>query len=219
VSSTSTIRVRRHGVLRGVVADVQPLWRDALAAILARLGFGSVDECASCDDLQALLRQSRPHLVVFDPEGLDGAEDDVAAARTVLPHLRVVVVSAERAVTGAFDAFVSKQCERLEIQEALHDVIREHLDWAATLSPRELEILRLVADGAGNRAVAAHLWLSDQTVKFHLANAYRKLGVSSRYEAVNRLRAAGFLPDLSVTSSTMDPLPAAHTGASGRLDT
>lgn len=51
------------------------------------------------------------------------------------------------------------------------------------LSGRELEILERVAAGRSNRAIASELWLSDQTVKFHLRNIYRKLGVANRTEA------------------------------------
>jgi DNA-binding NarL/FixJ family response regulator len=53
----------------------------------------------------------------------------------------------------------------------------------ATLTPRELEILRLVAGGASNARIAGQLWITEQTVKFHLSNVYRKLGVSNRTEA------------------------------------
>jgi DNA-binding NarL/FixJ family response regulator len=53
----------------------------------------------------------------------------------------------------------------------------------AGLSNREVEILQGVARGLSNRAIASELWLSDQTVKFHLHNVYRKLGVSNRTEA------------------------------------
>ena len=51
------------------------------------------------------------------------------------------------------------------------------------LSRRELEVLERVAAGRSNRAIASELWLSDQTVKFHLRNIYRKLGVANRTEA------------------------------------
>jgi DNA-binding NarL/FixJ family response regulator len=52
----------------------------------------------------------------------------------------------------------------------------EHL----SLTPRELSILRLVAAGAANREIAQQLWITRQTVKFHLSNVYRKLGVNNR---------------------------------------
>ena len=51
------------------------------------------------------------------------------------------------------------------------------------LTTRELEILRLVADGHTNGRIARELWVTEQTVKFHLSNTYRKLGVSNRTEA------------------------------------
>jgi DNA-binding CsgD family transcriptional regulator len=51
------------------------------------------------------------------------------------------------------------------------------------LTRRELEILKLVSEGRSNRQVAELLWVTDQTVKFHLANVYRKLGVRSRFDA------------------------------------
>ncbi len=53
----------------------------------------------------------------------------------------------------------------------------------ARLTRREIEILRLVAEGRSNREVARLLWVTDQTVKFHLANTYRKLRVRNRFEA------------------------------------
>ncbi|MGT2461959.1 helix-turn-helix domain-containing protein [Sinomonas atrocyanea] len=54
------------------------------------------------------------------------------------------------------------------------------------LGEREEEVLRLLAGGLRNRAIAAELGLSENTVKFHLRNLFRKLGVSSRAEAVAR---------------------------------
>jgi DNA-binding NarL/FixJ family response regulator len=51
------------------------------------------------------------------------------------------------------------------------------------LTDRELEILRLVAEGYTNGRIARELWVTEQTVKFHLSNTYRKLGVANRTEA------------------------------------
>jgi len=51
------------------------------------------------------------------------------------------------------------------------------------LTPRELEILRAVAEGHTNARIGRQLWVTEQTVKFHLSNIYRKLGVSNRTEA------------------------------------
>ncbi|MFI6778066.1 LuxR C-terminal-related transcriptional regulator [Nocardia sp. NPDC050412] len=60
-----------------------------------------------------------------------------------------------------------------------------------TLSPREIEVLRLVANGSSNREIAKDLFLSETTVKSHLVHIYAKLGVRSRTSAVARAREQG----------------------------
>jgi DNA-binding NarL/FixJ family response regulator len=63
----------------------------------------------------------------------------------------------------------------------------------AQLTARELEILRLTAAGASNGAIARQLWVTEQTVKFHLSNLYRKLGVANRTEASHFAHINGLL--------------------------
>ena len=60
---------------------------------------------------------------------------------------------------------------------------------------RELEILRLVAEGHSNSQLARMLWVTEQTVKFHLSNIYRKLGVANRTEASRWAQVNGLLDD------------------------
>ena len=62
------------------------------------------------------------------------------------------------------------------------------------LTRRELEILRLVAEGHSNAQLAKMLWVTEQTVKFHLSNIYRKLDVSNRTEASRWAQVRGLLP-------------------------
>jgi DNA-binding NarL/FixJ family response regulator len=66
------------------------------------------------------------------------------------------------------------------------------------LTRREIEVLQLVAQGASNKAVAAVLWVTDQTVKFHLSNIYRKLQVANRFEASRWARENGVLETAGV---------------------
>jgi DNA-binding CsgD family transcriptional regulator len=63
----------------------------------------------------------------------------------------------------------------------------------AGLTRRELEILKLVAEGDSNAQLAKMLWVTEQTVKFHLSNIYRKLGVSNRTEASRWAQLHGLL--------------------------
>jgi DNA-binding NarL/FixJ family response regulator len=86
------------------------------------------------------------------------------------------------------------------------------------LTRRELEILQLVSGGRSNRQVAQILWVADQTVKFHLANVYRKLGVGSRFEAAKWARENGIL-DVVVDSgeaiSMAEPKTNGNNGSNG----
>ena len=62
-----------------------------------------------------------------------------------------------------------------------------------TLTPRERDVLELLAEGLSNKAIAARLQISDQTVKFHVASISGKLGASNRTEAVRRALRRGIL--------------------------
>jgi DNA-binding NarL/FixJ family response regulator len=84
------------------------------------------------------------------------------------------------------------------------------------LTRRELEILQLVSGGRSNRQVAQILWVADQTVKFHLANVYRKLGVRSRFEAAKWARENGIL-DVVVESGEAISMAEPKTNGSTTL--
>ena len=62
-----------------------------------------------------------------------------------------------------------------------------------SLTTREIEVLELVAEGLSNKAIAARLTISDQTVKFHIASVLGKLGASNRTDAVRRAVRGGLL--------------------------
>ena len=74
----------------------------------------------------------------------------------------------------------------LLLEPAMANRLIEVLDAndAPGLTPRELEVLRLLASGARNREIAEQLTVSVNTVKYHIENLYEKLGVSSRTQAV-----------------------------------
>jgi DNA-binding NarL/FixJ family response regulator len=149
-----------------------------------------------------LVHQEQPDVCLLDvrmPE-MDGLTC-VERIRRASPDTRVVMLSAsaepesadEALVRGA-DAYVAKSVDPQELAGALRRVndgesfrlgvaepgARED---AAGLTERELSILRAVARGLSNQAISGELWITEQTVKFHLTNIYRKLEVSSRAEA------------------------------------
>ena len=119
----------------------------------------------------------RVHLDVADPV----TRRRLAALVKADPDV-VLVAEAEQA-----DVVVS---ERVIATAAPATVARE----GTALTPRELEVLRLVAHGLGNKEIAAELTLSTHTVKYHLASVLAKLGVRSRTEAVSRGIRTGLLP-------------------------
>jgi DNA-binding NarL/FixJ family response regulator len=62
------------------------------------------------------------------------------------------------------------------------------------LTPREVQVLELLADGLANKAIAARLGVSDETVKFHLGSIFGKLGASNRTDAVRQALRRGLVP-------------------------
>jgi DNA-binding NarL/FixJ family response regulator len=97
---------------------------------------------------------------------------DIDQGRLRVPsHADAVMMSPPAAAreSGAADEATSSE----------HDPIE-------ALTPRELDVLALLSDGYGNRAIASRLGISEHTVKFHLASIFGKLGASTRTEAVRR---------------------------------
>ena len=115
---------------------------------------------------------------------LIGAADDRARVRASLNgSLRVVgefatLASAEASGVEA-DGILVIPTSRL--QPAL-----ERGELPEPLTPREIQVLELLAEGLPNKAIAARLQISDQTVKFHVASIYGKLGAVNRTDAVRR---------------------------------
>jgi two-component system, NarL family, response regulator YdfI len=106
-----------------------------------------------------------------------------SAVRAILPRdasPEEIIAAVQAAATGlislhpdAFDYLLSQTQEGKEF--AFSDSI---------LSPREIEILRMIAEGLGNKEIAAKLSISDHTVKFHVSSIFAKLGAANRAEAV-----------------------------------
>lgn len=102
----------------------------------------------------------------MDPDALVQALRDIIAGRTV--------------VTPELTTVLAKVVRHGEAQEPVRPVLFEEL------TPRELEILRHLAEGESNKVIARHLGISDGTVKLHVKAILRKLGLSSRVEAAVR---------------------------------
>jgi two-component system nitrate/nitrite response regulator NarL len=195
-----------------VVADDHPLYREGV--VRALLASGQIEILAEAGDGRAALaeiQEHRPDVALLDyklPE-LDGVAITNAVVRDGLPP-RVLIVSAftdsgvvYKALEIGAAGFVSKEARREQIADAVlacargenvvpPDVaaglvseirLRRHDDTPA-LTPREREILRLIAAGKSLPEIAGELYLGLTTVKTHAQHLYDKLGVSDRAAAV-----------------------------------
>jgi len=221
-----------NGTRSAVIVDRYPLWLEALGRLLAQSGIEVLGTARRTEDGLALVEEHRPDLLVLGIGENDEDEDWYDAVRELhvrLPSLRTVVVSAktdEQTIESAFAAGVAAYCVKSAAPEDMAVAIRQpfeqtiHLARSRTLplagasvpsgangrpelTRREVEILMLVAEGYSNSQLARMLWVTEQTVKFHLSNIYRKLNVANRTEASRWAQRQGLLtPETSSREST-----------------
>jgi DNA-binding NarL/FixJ family response regulator len=164
-----------------------------------------VGEARNGEEVCTMVARTRPDVVLIDPQicGNDGFAC-VAAIQAVHRDAKVVFFSGksnlhhvQAALEAGAAAYIIKTIHPLDLVGALrqtlqrtvfHPRLSESLGGnkghAEELTAREREILTAVARGLSNKAISQELWVTEQTVKFHLTNVYRKLGVPSRTAAV-----------------------------------
>jgi DNA-binding NarL/FixJ family response regulator len=167
-----------------------------------------------------------PQVVVVDHLDDDSASlAAIGEVRQAMPEAKVVLLTADMAPgwlaeleaagadaaisrtmkTGAVGLFV-REVARGNVFHAFRQSARRNGKAAADLTLRELEILRRVAAGASNASIASEIWVTEQTVKFHLSNVYRKLGVANRTEASHYAHTHGLIdPPQPPTGSDRTP--------------
>jgi DNA-binding NarL/FixJ family response regulator len=214
-----------------VLLDRQALWLEALEGILARIDVHVAGKATTPARALELIAKHKPDVFLTGIEMGEGAIDGItciAQAREAVPDLRVVVVSAltnveniERALAAGAAAYVVKTAHPEDLATAVRQAFQPSVFFPAPrvlgggtredeahvlrLTPREREILRLVAEGHSNATLAKMLWVTQQTVKFHLSNVYRKLGVSNRTEAARWAQLNGLLPPPSGQAQPTQP--------------
>ncbi|UBU12892.1 response regulator [Nonomuraea gerenzanensis] len=195
--------------IRLLIADDHPIVRDGLRGMFAGdPGFEVLGEAADGAQAVALAQALHPHVILMDLRmpGMDGVAAIKELARLGSPA-RVLVLTTydtDRDVMPAIEAgatgYLLKDTGRDELVRAVRTAARGEAvlspsvatrllgqvrtPAADPLSARELEILRLIADGATNREAAARLFISEATVKSHVLHIYTKLGVNDRAAAV-----------------------------------
>ncbi len=200
-----------------VLADDHAVVRGALRALLeGQADFEVVGEAGDIGSAREAVATHRPGVLILDvnmPDGL--AVDAVAGLREGAPETEIVLLTMERdltlarrAIDAGARAYLFKDAAHLELIDAVRHASqgREYLPAAvaagltdegrvehAILSPRETEVLRLMALGNTNRAIAEQLSLSVRTVETHRAHVQQKLGLVSRSELTRYALANGLI--------------------------
>ena len=216
-----------------VLADPYPIWLQAIADVMRRIGVEVVGSTSSPDEALELVEELRPELLVTELFGSESGLEPIAwlqRASALAPELKTIVLSGydePSRVDAAFEAgvvaYVVKRAHPDDVAAAFRQAFTHSIylprsrpvgasaavastaapapDDKPPLTRRELEILQLVAEGHSNAQLAKMLWVTEQTVKFHLSNVYRKLDVSNRTEASRWAQVRGLLPSHAVAGA------------------
>ena len=190
------------------VADHDGSLLDEAEDVLARLGVATTASRATLDDATELVDCEELDFVVLGR----ARRSQMALATELLGQVLRLDRTATTLLVGLAEP--PSMAETLATALAAHRETRIGTERPArrrTLTRRELDVLRLAARGHTNSEVARALWLSRDTVKFHLANVYRKLGVRSRDEAVRRATKIGLINGVLGDSPTADSLSESQT--------
>ncbi len=203
-----------------VQLDPHAIMHAATASLLSRVGVSLAAATTSPSAALELLGAVHPELFLIEPLLPESSEPDgiecIRRAVDADPELTVIALSGrdspewrQSVLDAGASALVSKSGPVALIEKRIADSLEEARCGAgplvSSLTGRERQILTLVAEGRTNAAVGELLWLSRDTVKFHLANIYRKLGVSSRAEA-SRWARRHQLVQQSPEAETPEPL-------------
>jgi DNA-binding NarL/FixJ family response regulator len=210
-----------EGVIRLVVIDDHELVREGLRSILAtEPDMKVVGEAATADKLLELVEKTQPDVVLLDAR-LPGVSGPYACRLLTqqFPDVQVLIVSTyaedelvRECIAAGARGYVIKDIDRFELQSAIRSVHRGEgavspaiagklLDHVAGRAPAttpelnvsQLRILTLISEGFSNREIASRVHLSENTIKSHVQEIFRKLAVRTRVEAALRASREGWL--------------------------
>jgi DNA-binding NarL/FixJ family response regulator len=195
------------GTIKVILAEDHGLMRDAVRIVFEETeGMDLVGEVANGNDLLPLMAGVPCDFVLLDVQlpGPDGLACLEALAKHH-PQVKVAMLSAvedpqviESAFRRGARGYILKSVNPFDLPAAIRQMVDESVIHRslggqngsapparpAGLSKKEIEVLVQLCHGYTNKQIATHLWLSEQTVKFHLSNIYRKLEIKNRTEAL-----------------------------------
>lgn len=194
-----------------LIVDDHPIVVRGLRTLLAGCAeVGKIVDAGSVAEVRDVLTETTPTLAIVDLRLPDGDGLDVLRLlRARAPHCRALVLTMSGTLSAVHDAFdcgargfIEKACEPAVLLQALSTiaaggVVMGHqatsLEHAASLSPREVRVLQLVAEGATNPQIADRLKVSDKTVRNQVSSLLGKVGVASRVELALLARDRGWV--------------------------
>ena len=193
--------------IRILIAEDHAVVRDGLASVLDfESDMTVVGHAKNGLEAVARFRELKPDVVLMDlamPE-MDGVTA-ISTIRAEFPGARILVLTTYdgdetvfRALETGAKGYLLKDCSTADLLAAIRKIhsggthvsdraasrLAERAIAGAALSPREVEVLKLIAGGKSNKEIGALLFISEGTVKTHVLNIHHKLGVDDRTEAV-----------------------------------
>ena len=207
--------MNRARPIRVLCVDDHPIVREGIGAVIAtQEDIISVGEAGDGETAVVQYRQLKPDVVVMDLRMPGkGGVDAIIQIRKEFPEARIVVLTTyegdediHRALEAGAQAYLLKDTVRKDLVQTIRDVhagqrrispamatrLAEHTP-RVSLSPRELEVLQLIAKGLRNKEIGAKLDIAEDTVKIHIKNIFGKLEVIDRTEAVVAASQRGFI--------------------------
>lgn len=192
--------------IKVLVADDHPLLREGVAALIStQPDMVLIGEAGSGAEAIRQYRSLMPDVVLVDLQMPDiNGVDAILAIREEAPDAHIIVLTtyegdvlAHRALTAGAQAYLLKATVRRDLADTIRAVHRGQKriepnvatqlamqTSKQTLSPREIEVLRLIAVGESNRAIATQLGINEETVKSHVKNILAKLDARNGTHAV-----------------------------------
>jgi DNA-binding NarL/FixJ family response regulator len=215
-----------------VLLDRHPLWLEAMGELFARAGISVKGAATSEEVALGLLCEHDPDVLIFDPDACDSEPGPfLQAVAQKSPEIKALAVSEtnhndkiDATLQAGAAAYVLKTIHPDDLAVAVRQVFSQTIHWAPSagvhrrplvlngqaegalseLTAREREILSIVAEGKSNGEIARMLWVTEQTVKFHLSNIYRKLKVANRTEASRWIHQRGVSLTGDFQTSSLD---------------
>ncbi|TBB28104.1 response regulator transcription factor [Rhizobium ruizarguesonis] len=193
------------------IVDDHPLFREGVSRSLSEIkDFVVVGEGASADDAVTLAASHMPDVLLLDVSMPGGGIGAISEILVRSPQTNVLMLTASEEVDALMAAlrrgaagYVVKGIGSRGLAEAIRTVAggsryisptmrakveQSLLDRPASLTPRETEVMELVAEGLTNKHIARRLYLQEKTVKHHMTEILSKIGASNRTEAAIRWR-------------------------------